>query len=362
MNPGIKAKIILEDGSVFHGFSFGAPVSAAGEIVFNTAMTGYPESLTDPSYQGQILVSTYPLVGNYGVPEVPEGSGIYSPFESDRVRISGLVISDYSFKFSHWNAAKSLSDWLSENNVPGIYGVDTRRLTRIIREKGAMLGKIVVDKDTGFYDPNKENLVGQVSCQVKETYGYGRYRVLVIDCGAKNNIIRCLLKRDTTVTRVPWNAPVDPADYDGFLVSNGPGDPKMCGATIETTRLLLATEKPVFGICLGAQLMALAAGADTYKLKYGHRSHNQPVIMAGTQRCFITSQNHGFAIDTSSLPLDWEPYFINLNDQTCEGIRHRHQPHFSVQFHPEASAGPVDTEFLFDDFLELLKNKSPHEN
>lgn len=352
---GRNAKIILQDGHVFQGLSFGANCPAAGEVVFNTAMTGYPESLTDPSYKGQILIATYPLIGNYGVPEVPVDSGLFGPFESDKVQISGLVISDYSAKYSHWNAAKSLSDWLIEHQVPGVYGVDTRKLTKIIREKGAMPGKIIFDRDIDLYDPNQDNLVSQVSCQKNETYGNGRSRILLIDCGTKNNIIRCLLNRDAMVIRAPWNYPFDPDDYDGFLISNGPGDPKKCIETISTTRKLLETSKPVFGICLGAQVMALAAGADTYKMKYGHRGHNQPVIMNGTNRCFITSQNHGYAINTDSLNPAWIPWFINLNDQTCEGIRHVDKPHFSVQFHPEASAGPVDTEFLFDDFMGLVK-------
>jgi carbamoyl-phosphate synthase small subunit len=239
--------------------------------------------------------------------------------------------------------------------VPGIYGIDTRQLTRLIREKGAMLGKIILKEDIPFYDPNKHNLVDQVSVKETVTYGHGRYRILLVDCGSKSNIIRCLLKRDTTVHRVPWDYPVNPAAFDGILFSNGPGDPKMCLATIESARQLLAGDIPVFGICLGSQIMALAAGANTYKLKYGHRSHNQPVLMSGTHRCFITSQNHGYAVEIPTLPSSWELMFENLNDRTCEGIRHKTKPFFAVQFHPEASAGPVDTEFLFDNFMELVR-------
>lgn len=358
MNSLIPAKLILEDGSVFKGYSFGSERSVAGEVVFSTAMTGYPESLTDPSYKGQILVATYPLIGNYGVPDSLRENDLLKYFESDKVQITALVISDYSFSFSHWNASKSLSDWLKENDIPGVFGVDTRKLTRIIREKGAMLGKIIIHDDTGFYDPNKDNLVSLVSCKETVIYGQGRYKILLVDCGTKNNIIRCLVRRDNTVVRVPWNHEFDPADYDGVLFSNGPGDPKMCDATIRSAQKLLQGDVPFFGICLGSQIMALAAGADTYKLKYGHRSHNQPVMMKGSERCFITSQNHGYAIDTDTLPEGWNPYFTNLNDDTCEGLRHDDKPCFAVQFHPEASAGPVDTEFLFDDFMALVKNYS----
>jgi carbamoyl-phosphate synthase small subunit len=355
MNPLLPAILRLDDGTEFRGYSFGALHPAAGEVVFSTAMNGYPESLTDPSYKGQILVATFPLIGNYGVPDVRIVDNMAEYFESGHVQISGLVISDYSFSYSHWNAAKSLSDWLNEHNVPGICGIDTRMLTKIIREKGAMLGKIIIDEDIPFYDPNLDNLVDQVSVRESITYGNGRYRILLVDCGTKNNIIRCLLKRDTTVHRVPWDHPVDQAGYDGVLLSNGPGDPKMCDVSIDSAKKLLQGNVPVFGICLGSQIMALAAGADTYKLKYGHRSHNQPVIMTGSKRCFITSQNHGYAIETATLPGAWEPFFENLNDRTCEGIRHKTMPFFAVQFHPEASAGPVDTEFLFDNFMALVR-------
>ena len=350
----LRAKLVLEDGTEMKGFSFGAARSSAGEVVFSTAMTGYPESLSDPSYKGQILVATYPLIGNYGVPRMIRNNGLAEHFESDHLQVSGLVISDYSFRYSHWNADKSLSDWMEEEQVPGVFGIDTRALTKLIREKGAMLGKIVVDADPGFRDPNLDNLVDSVSIREPRVYGSGKCRILLVDCGTKNNIIRCLLKRDATVTVVPWNHPLNAGDYDGILLSNGPGDPKICGDTIRHTAVLLEGDKPVFGICLGSQILALASGADTYKLKYGHRGHNQPVILNGTHRCFITSQNHGYAVDLSSLGQGWEPWFTNLNDGTCEGIRHAAKPFTAVQFHPEASAGPVDTEFLFDDFIQQV--------
>lgn len=351
-----QAKLTLEDGSVFAGKSFGSEKPVAGEVVFYTAMTGYPESLTDPSYTGQILVSTYPMIGNYGVPHGSKENGIHSFFESHKMHISGLVISDYSFEFSHWNAEKSLSDWLSDYNVPGLFDVDTRALTKILREKGSMLGKIEFDDETiDFYDPNKENLVSIASCSKREVYGNGEFKIILIDCGVKNNIIRCLLKRGTTVIRVPWDYNFSGEDFDGVFISNGPGDPAMCNSTVENIKKIIDDDKPVMGICLGNQLLARAAGADTYKLKFGHRSHNQPVILEGTNKCFITSQNHGYAVATETLPNEWEPFFTNANDETNEGIRHKTKPFFSTQFHPEASSGPTDTEFLFDDFIESIK-------
>ncbi len=352
-----QAKLILEDGSVFTGKSFGSEKPVAGEVVFYTAMTGYPESLTDPSYTGQILVSTYPMIGNYGVPHGSKENGIHRFFESHKLHISGLVISDYSFEFSHWNAEKSLSDWLKDYSVPGLFDVDTRALTKILRDKGSMLGKIEFEDETiDFYDPNKENLVSIASCTKREVYGDGEFRIILIDCGVKNNIIRCLLKRGTTVIRVPWDYDFSEEDYDGVFISNGPGDPAMCEATVDNIRKTIDRDKPVMGICLGNQLLARAAGADTYKLKFGHRSHNQPVILEGTNKCYITSQNHGYAVATETLPDEWEPLFTNANDETNEGIRHKSKPFFSTQFHPEASSGPTDTEFLFDDFIESIKS------
>lgn len=351
-----SAKLILENGKEFVGKSFGFPGSVAGEVVFNTAMTGYPESLTDPSYKGQILVSTYPLIGNYGVPKSDVENNMPKFFESDVIQIAGLVISDYSFVHSHWNAEKSLADWLVENKVPAIFDVDTRALTKILRESGCMLGKIVIDdEDVAWYDPNKENLVDLVSTKEKVVYGNGSNRIMLVDCGVKNNIIRCLLKHDTTVIRVPWNYDFTKEDYDGLFISNGPGDPSMCKETVAHLKTAIEGNKPIFGICLGSQLLGLASGATTYKLKYGHRSHNQPAREVGTNRCFITSQNHGFAVDHSKLTGDWEPYFINLNDDTCEGIKHKVKPIFATQFHPEACGGPTDTEFLFEKFIKLVE-------
>ena len=350
-------KLVLEDGSVFEGKSFGYHKSTAGEVVFNTAMAGYPESLTDPSYKGQILVATFPLIGNYGVPKDDKDEyGIPLFYESDQIHISGLIISDYSFEYSHWNAKGSLSDWLIENKVPGIYGIDTRALTKRLREKGCMLGKILVDdEDIAQYDPNHENLVEQVSIKDRKVYGKGKHKVVLVDTGAKNNILRCLLQKDTTVVQVPWDYDFTQEDYDGIMLSNGPGNPEMCAITIEHIKKAIAIGKPIFGICLGNQLLGIASGGSTYKLKYGHRAHNHPVIKVGTNNCYITSQNHGYALDNDSLTDDWEPLYVNLNDNSNEGIRHKSKPFFSTQFHPEASSGPTDTEFLFDDFIKLIE-------
>lgn len=351
------AQLLLDDGTRIMGKPFGALCSVSGEVVFNTAMTGYPESLTDPSYKGQILVLTYPLIGNYGVPGKAIQENLSKYFESDRIHISGLVISSYSAEYSHWNALENLSDWLLAHNVPGISGVDTRALVKVLREQGTMLGKLFQqdEKEVEFYDPNKDNLVGQVSIREKITYPGNENRIILVDCGVKNNIIRCLMDTGATVIRVPWDYDFTQDNYDGLVVSNGPGDPQMCRETIGNLEKAIALGKPIFGICLGNQLLAIAAGATTYKLKYGHRGYNQPVLQCGTNKTYITSQNHGFAVDGNHLGKDWEPFFINLNDGTNEGIRHKKKPFFSTQFHPEASGGPTDTRFLFDDFMDLVK-------
>lgn len=348
-------KLVLENGTEFEGMSFGYEKSTAGEIVFNTAMVGYPESLTDPSYAGQILTVTFPLVGNYGVPEDKQENNLSTFYESEIIHVKGLIISDYSFEYSHWNAQKSLSEWLKEHKIPAIFGVDTRELTKIIRETGAMKAKIVFPEEPiEFADYSGINWVAEVSCKEVITYGTGKYKIVLVDCGTKHNIIRCLLKRDVTVIRVPWDYDFNQLEYDGLFISNGPGDPSLCDITVNNIQKAMETSKPIFGICMGNQLLSRAGGAQTYKLKYGHRSHNQPVIMAGTNRCFITSQNHGYAVDNKTLGADWEPLFINLNDDTNEGIRHKTKPYFSAQFHPEAASGPTDTEFLFDDFVNAV--------
>lgn len=357
--------MVLDDGSTFHGVSFGADKAVAGEVVFNTAMTGYPESLTDPSYAGQLMVLTFPLVGNYGVPPFSIGEhNLPAYMESDRIHAEAIIVSDYSDEFSHWNATESLGDWLKREQIPGITGIDTRALTKKIREHGVMMGRILIDEEvkelnspcSEMPDYGSINYVDRVSCKEIITYGEekGKKRVILLDCGVKANIIRSLLKRGVTVVRVPWNYDFNTLEYDGLFLSNGPGDPDTCDVAVQHIRQALSGDKPICGICMGNQLLAKAGGATIYKLKYGHRSHNQPVRMVGTERCFITSQNHGYAVDNNTLGADWEPLFVNMNDGTNEGIRHKTKPFFSAQFHPEACSGPTDTEFLFDKFVEML--------
>lgn len=348
-------ELILEDGSIFSGKSFGYQESVAGEVVFNTGMVGYPETMTDPSYAGQILVFTFPLIGNYGIPDERSVDTLLSFFESKKIHLKGIVVSALTQQYSHWNAVKSLSAWMKEHKVPGIEGIDTRALTKKLRSKGTLLGKIVLGgKDIGFYDPNLENQVAKVSIEKPVEYAKGKKKIILVDTGCKYNIIRSFLKRDISVLRVPWDYDYSKEKFDGIMLSNGPGDPMNVPETIENLKPHLSGNKPIFGICLGHQLIALAAGAISYKLKFGHRSQNQPCIQVGTKRCFITSQNHGYAIDDQTLPADWRPCFFNANDGSNEGIEHRTKFIRSVQFHPEAWPGPLDTGFLFDQFVKQL--------
>lgn len=385
--------LILDDGTRFRGQSFGYEKPVAGEVVFNTAMTGYPESLTDPSYAGQLMTLTYPLVGNYGVPPFTiEGNGLATFMESEKIHAEAIIVSDYSENYSHWNAVESLADWLKREHVPGITGIDTRELTKVLREHGVMMGRIVFDDamDNGEWKMDnygEVNYVDRVSCKDIIVYAGGESKtfpvstpkgelnsqlstlnsplstlhsplkkVVLVDCGVKTNILRCLLRRGVEVIRVPWDYDFNGLQFDGLFISNGPGDPDTCDAAVQNIRKAMANEKlPIFGICMGNQLLSKAGGAKIYKLKYGHRSHNQPVRMVGTERCFITSQNHGYAVDNNTLGADWEPLFVNMNDGSNEGIRHKRNPWFSAQFHPEAASGPTDTEFLFDEFVNLLK-------
>lgn len=353
-----EARLVLEDGSIHRGFSFGFPGSTSGEVVFSTGMVGYPQSLTDPSYCGQILAFTYPLIGNYGIGDSEKDeNGIMKNFESDRIHVKGLVLSEYSAETSHWNAKRSLREWLVENRIPAIFGIDTRALTIRMRKKGVMLGRIIVNgNDVENYDPNRENLVRIVSRKEPACIGSGKFRVIAVDCGMKYSILRRLLARDVSLKVVPWDYDFSNEEYDGLFISNGPGDPTMCTETVEHIRTAIELRKPIFGICLGNQLLALAAGAKTYKLKYGHRGHNQPCIGAGGKG-YVTSQNHGFAVDKKSLPAGWKELFFNANDGTNEGIKHERLPFFGAQFHPEGSCGPRDTDYLFDHFVNLMKGE-----
>jgi carbamoyl-phosphate synthase small subunit len=350
------ARLILQDGSEFTGKSFGYEGNVNGEVVFNTGMVGYPETMTDPSYRGQILVCTYPLIGNYGVPGDEKENGMLKNFESDRIHCRALIVSDYSEEHSHWNAKKSLGDWMKEHRIPGISGIDTRMLTRKLRDLGTMLGKIIIDEktDPGFQDINKLNLVDEVSVKEPVEYSRNGKRVVLVDCGTKNNVIQAFLGRNISVLRVPYNYEFHKEKMDGIVLSNGPGDPKMCTATVENARRAMERNIPILGICLGSQILGLAAGANTYKLKYGHRGHNQPCNETGTKRTYITSQNHGYAVETETLPEDWREWFVNDNDGTNEGIIHISKPFFAAQFHPEASPGPDDSEFIFDMFVRAL--------
>lgn len=369
MHPRKKtASLVLEDGTEFLGRAFGASRSSRGEVVFSTGMVGYPQSLTDPSYKGQILSLTYPLAGNYGVPAAAfDRFGIPLEFESDKIQVSGLVVAELCDEPSHFSARRSLSAWLEEEGIPGISGIDTRALTQRLRERGVMKGRILVDgaePDAAHSAPagsaagadpamDEENPVAEVSCREVKTYrgAPGGPTIAVVDCGVKANILRIILGSGATVVRVPWDYDFRKVACDGIFLSNGPGDPKACTKTIASVRRALSDDKPVFGICLGNQILALAAGADTYKLPYGHRGQNQPALEVGGKRCYMTSQNHGYAVRGDSLPHGWEPWFINANDRTIEGIRSSRKHFSAVQFHPEGCPGPRDTQFLLEAFV-----------
>lgn len=356
-------RLELEDGTVMRGTGFAAARPVAGEVVFNTGMAGYVESLTDPSYRGQILVLTYPLVGNYGVPMPRPGDGLDGPFESGRVQVQGLVVQHYVAPPSHHASGRSLGEWLSQEGVPAVTGIDTRTLTRRLREHGTMRGWLApaalsASEARARADQRdmRAGIFREVAPARTVRHEGGPIEVLVVDAGAKDNIVRSLLARGASVTRAPWHADLAPlaAQADGILIGNGPGDPKDLGALVAQVRSLLGSfRRPVFGVCLGNQILCLAAGGDTYKLPYGHRGVNQPVRDLQTGRCYVTSQNHGYAVREDSLPAGWRPWFVNINDGSNEGIRSATEPYCSVQFHPEASPGPQDTGFLFDDFLRL---------
>ncbi|WP_458743135.1 glutamine-hydrolyzing carbamoyl-phosphate synthase small subunit [Candidatus Nitrosocosmicus sp. T] len=362
-----KAKLILDDGSIFEGTGFGFPTSVSGEIVFNTGMVGYTETLTDPSYRGQILCFTYPSIGNYGVPSEKELDefGLPKYFESDRIQTRGIIVNNLSNVSSHWSCKKTLDQWMFDEKIPGISGVDTRELTKKIRSNGVMNSKIVMEKsqtqNEESFDYDSYNFMPEVSIS-KPTY-YGKNssspKIALIDTGTKFSIIRNLLRMGFHVVRMPWDSSIDQIMAHkpvGVVLSNGPGDPIVCKETIETASELIRRSVPTLGICLGNQILALAGGAKTHKLKFGHRGQNKSCVDLVSDQTIITSQNHGYGIESDSLDkTDFEIWFENIDDHTVEGIRHTEKPIIAVQFHPEASPGPDDCLYVFDKFRDLVK-------
>lgn len=345
----LPSNLILSSGESFPGFSPQWQRSSFfGEVVFSTGMTGYTESLTDPSYAGQILIFTYPLIGNYGVCNPLQ-------WESKKIQVSGVGLAQLSEFTSHWSAEKSLLEWLERERVPLITGIDTRELTKQLRKKGTVLGAIGQERPQYFFDPNETNLVESVSCKEKSTVGLGGKKVIAVDCGMKEHMMRSLSRYPIEIIKVPFDYDYSDEPFDALFISNGPGDPAKCEKTIAILKKALLKEKPTFGICLGAQILALAIGAKTYKLKFGHRGQNHPCLDLRLNKAILTSQNHGYAIDETTLPSDWEISFRSLNDQSVEGIAHKNLPFFAVQFHPESHPGPTDAEYLFETFYEHLK-------
>lgn len=341
-------KLILKDGSHYDGKSFGAEKSVSGEVVFATGMVGYPEAFTDPSFCGQILVLTFPLIGNYGVPKKEQ-------LESKKIQISGLIVCNYIDTPSHHSSMQNLSDWLKSENIPALEIKDTRILTQKLRSVGVMLGKIEFgNKKIPFTDPNTKNLVATVSTQEIVFHGEGKHTIVLIDCGAKYNIIRRIIARGFKVAQVPWDTDVTnlPFEFSAVIISNGPGDPMKVTKTINNVKKILKKNIPILGICLGNQILALASGGSTFKLKFGHRSQNQPVSENGTEKCYLTTQNHGFAV--KRIPKNFREWFHNTNDKSNEGIIHKTRPVMSVQFHPESTPGPVDTDWVFDYFFKKI--------
>jgi carbamoyl-phosphate synthase small subunit len=346
----IPTKLLLKSGESFQGMSPAWQTEHYfGEVVFSTGMTGYVESLTDPSYAGQLLTFTFPLIGNYGVPDP-------ILWESTKIQAAGVVTAETSLWASHYDARRSLLDWLEQENIPLITRVDTRALTKTLRKKGTQLG-VICPRDSNpkkFFDPNAMHLVRAVSPIQRQEFGKGPKTVIAVDCGMKQNSLRHFLRYPLRLIRVPFNEDFTEEEYDGLFLSNGPGDPSVCTETVALVQKALNKKKPIFGICLGAQLLALAIGASTYKLKFGHRGHNHPCRDEDGDRCILTSQNHGYAIDEQSLPADWKVTFRSLNDGSVEGIAHKSLPYFSVQFHPESNPGPTDAAYLFDQFYRSL--------
>lgn len=369
-----RATFTIRNGPIFHGYSFGANKNVSGEAVFTTSLVGYPESMTDPSYKGQILVFTQPLIGNYGVPsgEAKDQFSLLKYFESPNVECIGIVVSDAAMNYSHWTAVQSLGDWCKNEGVSAITGVDTRAIVTFLREQGSSLARISIgeeydaDEDEAFVDPGSINLVHKVSTKAPfHVSGEGKYHVAVIDCGVKENILRSLVSRGASVTVFPYDYPIHKiaSNFDGVFISNGPGDPTHCSATVYNLQKTMESyEGPIFGICLGHQLLALASGAKTIKMKYGNRAHNIPALDLTTGKCHITSQNHGYAVDATTLSPEFKPYFVNLNDESNEGMIHVSKPIFSTQFHPEAKGGPLDSSFLFDKYFEDIDQYKAKQN
>lgn len=359
-----RCQLVLSTGESFECNLIGAPLFASGELVFTTGMVGYTEALTDPSYFGQILVFSYPLIGNYGVPKL-ENEILPIGFESDRIHASAVIVASDSTQAYHWNSQSTLSAWLENNKVPGITGFDTRHLVHLIRDNPGLKAQIVPAdsnekrmfgsfspfEQNEFIDPCDGEILRYVSSKERRRFGAGNIRIGVIDCGVKWNIIRQLIASGCEVEIFPWDIDVDDVDCSGWLISNGPGDPQRTGGLIEQVKKLLSRNQPILGICLGHQIVALASGANTYKMRYGHRSHNQPVHLVGTRRGFLTSQNHGYVVDQETLSDEWDLWFVNANDGSVEGIKHKEKPFYTAQFHPEAAGGPRDSSWIISDFV-----------
>jgi carbamoyl-phosphate synthase small subunit len=371
-DAGDAAVLVLEDGSLFLGKGFGAETTSIAEVVFTTGMVGYPESMTDPSFAGQLLCFTYPLIGNYGVPSMNDldSMGLPSQFESESIKVSGLIVQEWCERPSHWASTQTVSEWMKSEGIPGIAGVDTRALVSRIREGGVMMGILASGsgltnrkgllkalKDSTRYD--SIDFVKKVSPRKTRTYGAGERTAVLLDCGTKFSIIRNLVKRGFSVVRAPFDysyADIMKHDPAGVVLSNGPGDPQLCSDTIAATARLIDSEMPTLGICLGNQLVGLSQGAQTYKLKYGHRGQNKPVVDVMSGRGYVTSQNHGYSVSRETLTrTDLRPWFMNADDDSVEGLVHQKKPCIAVQFHPEASPGPYDTEFVFDRFVTLME-------